>query len=133
MKKKGFTMLEILVVVGIIAILVGIALPRFRNTLQRTKEARTEADLEAIKTAAVMYHYDSGEWPDPANSGDELIATTGNGPYLDVWRADPWGDPYELVVENADDLIAVSGGGSAITIPTADPNISLLITRDNTQ
>lgn len=74
--KKGFTLMEMLIVVAIIAILVAIAVPSFNSSLETAKKAADEANMRTAKSvAAVMaadYLYD--------NSKDELA----QGDYFDA-------------------------------------------------
>lgn len=65
---KGFTLMEMLIVVAIIAILVAIAIPTFTSTLEKTREAADAANLRAAY-AQVIANYLSGE------SGEKLIET----------------------------------------------------------
>ena len=53
LNKKGFTLAELLIVVAIIAILVAIAIPMFTSQLNKAKVARDQANMRAIKAAAI--------------------------------------------------------------------------------
>ena len=53
--KKGFTLAELLIVVAIIAILVAIAVPLFVGSLSKAQEARDNANIRAVRGAAVVY------------------------------------------------------------------------------
>lgn len=63
MRKSGFTLIEILVVVVIIGILAAIAVPNFLVAMGRAKAARAIADMKAIAIALEQYHMDSSSWP----------------------------------------------------------------------
>ncbi|MFH1740721.1 MAG: prepilin-type N-terminal cleavage/methylation domain-containing protein [bacterium] len=60
MKRRAFTLIELLIVVAIISILAAIAVPNFLNAQVRAKVARVEAELEALSVAVEMYRLDSG-------------------------------------------------------------------------
>jgi type II secretion system protein G len=61
--KSAFTLIELLIVVAIIAILAGIAVPNFLEAQVRSKVARTESDLRAIATGLEMYRVDNTSYP----------------------------------------------------------------------
>jgi len=59
-KLKGFTLVELMIVVAIIGILAGIAVPRYLNFVQRAKEGATKANLGALRSAINIYFSDNG-------------------------------------------------------------------------
>lgn len=63
MAKKGFTLIEVLVVMTLVALLVTIALPRYFTGLQRSKEAVLKEDLRVLRQAIEDYHGDKNQLP----------------------------------------------------------------------
>ncbi|MEW6236277.1 MAG: prepilin-type N-terminal cleavage/methylation domain-containing protein [Candidatus Omnitrophota bacterium] len=63
MKKEAFTLLELLVVVGIIGVLAVIALPNFSNAWIKANLAKVQSDFNAISIAIEMYFADHGDFP----------------------------------------------------------------------
>ncbi len=64
-KKYGFTLLELMVVVAIIGVLVAVAVPKFANMLEKTKEGATKGNISAIMSAIRIYYAENNEkWPD---------------------------------------------------------------------
>jgi general secretion pathway protein G len=61
--KRGFTLVEILVVVSIIAILMGLLLVAYQGTRASARDGKRKADLEQIRMALQMYHTDCGNYP----------------------------------------------------------------------
>jgi prepilin-type N-terminal cleavage/methylation domain-containing protein len=69
-KSKGFTLIELMIVVAIIGILAAIAIPRFSNLIDRAKEARTQGNLGSLRSAvAIYYGTNSGTWPTTLGTG----------------------------------------------------------------
>jgi prepilin-type N-terminal cleavage/methylation domain-containing protein len=61
---RGFTLIELMIVVAIIAILLSVAIPKFGNMLIRTKESATKGSLGAIRSAISIYYSDNeGRFP----------------------------------------------------------------------
>ncbi len=111
MKEKGFTLIELLVVIAIIGILAAIIAPNAFTAIEKSKIARIESDVRAIKNAALMCYGDTGRWPldgisgdhdgdgidDRCEGGDFLFDYSGfegwDGPYLEKWGKVPWQKP----------------------------------------
>lgn len=100
-KKTGFTLVELLVVMSIIATLVAILLPNFMGARDRAKDAQKIQDAYAIKNALRMYYNDTQAYPTPNASGTVVLPTG----YMT-----PIGLGYTYVQKN-------SGDGFLITIP----------------
>ncbi|GLI58098.1 hypothetical protein PM10SUCC1_36120 [Propionigenium maris DSM 9537] len=101
MKKNGFTLIELMVVVAVIGFLAAIALPKFTGVVDSGKIAKVEGDLRAIDTAARMHRADTEQWP-PFDSGSwgssenksSFFENSGGlpgwkGPYLNKWPKNP--------------------------------------------
>src|SRR3974377_1235905 len=100
-RAQGFTLVELLLVLMILATLADIVLPRFSN---RTKEAQVKATITQIasfKTALDAYEVDNGYYPKGKSGLMDLIqqprdVQNWRGPYLqsDSIPKDPWGNDY---------------------------------------
>lgn len=70
MRKNGFTMIELLVAVAILALLVSIAAPRYFGNMDRAKEDVLREDLYVMRDAIDKFYADRGKYPD---SLEELV------------------------------------------------------------
>ncbi len=59
MKNGGFTLIELMLAVGLIAILAAIATPKFTNTIRSSQEARTKGNLAALRASISSYYTDT--------------------------------------------------------------------------
>lgn len=113
-RKNGFTLVELMLVVIIIGILVAMVAPRLAGRSEQAKQAAAKADLEAnIGSALDLYDVDNGTYPE---SLDELLRNTRNlptwkGPYLKKSPLDPWGTPYNYKYSVADNSYTLSSFG----------------------
>ncbi len=131
MKKNGFTLIELFIVIAIIAILAGIAVPMFARNRLIAQMAKAVAELDTIRTAANMYRHDTGQWVPVGNTGEGLASnnsvTGWRGPYLDMWKVDPWNTTYEIFDNGTSPIRRWVGSWG----PTdGDDNITLLICPD---
>ncbi|MBL7069215.1 MAG: type II secretion system major pseudopilin GspG [Candidatus Omnitrophica bacterium] len=97
MRNKGFTLIEIMLVVAIIGILAAMVVPRLTGRTKQAREAVAKADIEVNMPMALdLYELDIGEFPSGLGS---LMDNTDNkddwkGPYLKRVPKDPWGREY---------------------------------------
>jgi general secretion pathway protein G len=69
--KAGFTLIELLVVMAIIATLLTLTMPRYFHSVDKSKEAALQADLNGLRDAIDKYYSDTGKYPDTL---DDLVA-----------------------------------------------------------
>ena len=62
-RDRGFTLLELVVALTVIAILMGVAIPAYFTFLTNTRAAQAVADLQAVRAAVYLYYGDNGRWP----------------------------------------------------------------------
>ena len=71
---SGFTLIELMIVVAIIGILAAIALPRFGQMLEKSREGQTKGNLNSIHSAASIYYGDQrGVWPTTLNTSSVYL------------------------------------------------------------
>lgn len=79
---KGFTLIELMIVVAIIGILAAIAIPQFANLVAKSQEGRSKANLGTIRSALSIYYGDTEGWYPMAGAGANLTTLTIGGRYL---------------------------------------------------
>jgi general secretion pathway protein G len=78
--RKGFTLIELMIVVAIIGILAAIAIPKFADLINKSKEGATKGALSSVRSALQVYYGDNEGWF-PA---DNLTVLTNNGKYINA-------------------------------------------------
>ena len=105
-KRHGFTLIEILLVVVILAALAAMVVPRLTGRSEKAKVGVAKADIGShLATALKLYELDNGNFPTSAQGLEALlqeptnspIPENWNGPYIDKPPLDPWGHPYIYV------------------------------------
>ncbi len=71
-KTKGFTLIELMIVVAIVGILAAIAVPKFADLVRKANEGATKGNLGAIRSAVTIYYAEqSGVFPNPSVDGTD--------------------------------------------------------------
>ncbi|QET06239.1 MULTISPECIES: type II secretion system major pseudopilin GspG [Cupriavidus] len=98
--RRGFTLLELLVVLLIIALLAGYVGPRLFGEVGKAKTKTAASQMKSIANALDRYRLDTGRFPSTEAGLQSLMTNQGNvtgwdGPYMSSeMPADPWGRPY---------------------------------------
>ena len=99
--EQGFTLVELLVVLGILGLLVAIASPQVLKYLDRAKVSTTRVQIASLSTALNLFKLDVGRFPTTEEGLAALLTApvgdeTWNGPYINKTANlnDPWGRPY---------------------------------------
>ncbi|MFL6574825.1 MAG: type II secretion system major pseudopilin GspG [Burkholderiales bacterium] len=104
---KGFTLLELLVVIVIIGLLAGYVAPRYFGQVGKSEVQVARAQLDSLEKALDQYRLDTRHYPTAEQGLDALVNKPTNeaswsGPYLKkAVPADPWGHPYVYHVPGA--------------------------------
>lgn len=106
-RSKGFTLLELLVVIVIIGLLAGYVAPRYFGQVGKSEVQVARAQLDSLEKALDQYRLDTRHYPTAEQGLDALVNKPTNeaswsGPYLKkAVPADPWGRPYVYHVPGA--------------------------------
>lgn len=99
---RGFTLIEILVVVVILGILAAIVVPKVMERPGEARVVRAQQDIRGIASALGLYKLDNFVYPTTAQGLDALVNKPSGQPdapnwkgYLDNLPKDPWGRPYQ--------------------------------------
>jgi general secretion pathway protein G len=125
-KSRGFTLIEIMVVIVILGILAGLVLPRFMGRTEEAKKIKAKLQIENLEAALKLYKLDTGMYPTTEQGLEALVQKPATGAVPANWREggylekgkvpqDPWNRPYVYVspgIKNKDfDLKSLGGDG----------------------
>lgn len=89
---RGFSLVELLIVVAVIGLIVAIAVPNLLNAIQRSRQTRTISDLRSISNGLGIYHQDYAKFPVAASMAaftevsESLVPFIGQVPTDDGWQ-----------------------------------------------
>jgi general secretion pathway protein G len=102
MRRTGFTLLELMIVISIIIILAAITLPQYQKTIMHTREAVLRDDLRKMRSLIDQYAADKGRLP---QSLDELAS----GGYMREVPVDPFTGQKDWAVTTGEDPNSLTG------------------------
>jgi general secretion pathway protein G len=103
---RGFTLIEIMVVVVIIGLLAAVIVPNVVNKVDEARVTRARADIASIESALTIFRLDNSKYP-TTEQGLAALTTQPTDPSIRNWRPggyltkrvgkDPWGNQYQYV------------------------------------
>lgn len=103
--QKGFTLIELMIVIVILGILAGFIVPKIMGRPEEAKQLKAKMQIEILETALKLYKLDTGMYPSTEQGIEALIQPPDTGIIPKKWRkggylekgkipVDPWGNEY---------------------------------------
>lgn len=105
-RNRGFTLIEIMVVVVILGILAAVAVPRIMSRPDTARITKAKQDIRVIENSLKLYRLDNFVYPSTEQGLEALVAPPAGEPAAKNWKAggyldrlplDPWGNPYQFL------------------------------------
>jgi len=107
---RGFTLIEVMVVVVILGILAAFIVPKIMSRPEQARMVKVKQDLLAIQSALDLYKLDNGFYPSTDQGLIALVTKPSTTPLPNNWKSegylesvpkDPWGENYQYTNENS--------------------------------
>lgn len=104
--QKGFTLIEVMIVVVILSILAAIIVPKIMERPEQARITGAKADIRTLETALNLYKLDNHQFPSTDQGLEALVTKPSGDPEPKNWKEDgylarmpkdPWGNPYQYL------------------------------------
>jgi general secretion pathway protein G len=122
-RTRGFTLIEIMVVVVIMGILAALVVPKLMGRTDDARIIAAKQDIATVMQALKLYKLDNQRYPTTEQGLQALIAKPTTGPSADGWKTggyldklpkDPWGNPYQYLfpgIRGEIDVVSLGADG----------------------
>ncbi len=122
-KQRGFTLLEVMVVIVILGVLASLVVPNLLGNKEKADQQKVVTDISALEQALDMYKLDNSVYPNTDQGLDALVSKPSsspeprnyrNGGYIKRLPKDPWGNEYNYVMpgeHGAVDIFSLGADG----------------------
>ncbi|OGT45512.1 MAG: type II secretion system protein GspG [Gammaproteobacteria bacterium RIFCSPHIGHO2_12_FULL_41_20] len=106
---RGFTLIEVMVVVVILGILAAIIVPKIMSRPEQARMVKVKQDILAVQSALDLYKLDNSFYPSTDQGLRALVVKPTTSPVPRNWKSDgylreipldPWGEPYQYLNDN---------------------------------
>ena len=121
-RRRGFTLIELMVVVLILAVLAALVVPRIVNSGETAKVGAAKSDLQTIKGLVDQFHLDNGRYPTSEEGLGILSARTAPSGLESTFKTlsskdinlDPWNHQYVYDLQGSDQYTITSYGADGV-------------------
>jgi len=122
--RRGFTLLEVMVVVVILSILAALVVPKIISRPDEARAIAAKQDIASLMQALKLYRLDNQRYPSTEQGLQALVALPASAPLATNWKAggyverlprDPWGNPYQYLnpgVRGEIDVFSLAADGA---------------------
>src|ERR1700704_2381185 len=124
-RRRGFTLLEVMVVVVILGILAALVVPKIISRPDEARAIAAKQDIASLMQALKLYRLDNQRYPSTEQGLQALVARPVSAPLAPNWKAggyverlpkDPWGNPYQYLnpgIHGEIDVFSFGADGTA--------------------
>lgn len=120
-RSRGFTLIEIMIVVAILAILAATVVPTILDRPDEARLVKAKQDIRAIEAALDLYKLDNFDYPTTDQGLEALVSPPSTPPEPKNWKAsgylknlpkDPWGNEYQFLSPGENGVVDIYSLGS---------------------